>query len=73
MVRIALFVILLLNVMFNATCAFAKSQRFNIQFIEADWQFFSVSAQKRIVQEYVNSLDSFALAMQIVGGDKEST
>jgi hypothetical protein len=33
----------------------------------------SVSAQKRIVLDYVNALDSFALAMPIVGGDTEST
>ena len=33
----------------------------------------SDSAQKMIVQDYVNSLDSFAQAMPIIGGDTEST
>ena len=39
----------------------------------ADWVTISDSAQKRIVQDYVNALDSFALAMPIVGSDTEST
>lgn len=41
--------------------------------IECDWLSISNSAQKIIVQDYVNALDSFALAMPIVGGDTEST
>ena len=73
MVCIDLFMMLLLNVMFNATYAFATSQRFYLQFVEVDWQILSASTQKQIVQEYVNALDSFALAMPIVGGDTEST
>jgi hypothetical protein len=41
--------------------------------IECDWLSISNSAQKIIVQDYVNALDSFALAMPIIGGDTEST
>ena len=37
-----------------------------------DWLALSDSAQKRIVRDNVNALDSFALAMPIVGGDTES-
>lgn len=37
------------------------------------WQTLSVFAQNSVVQDYVNALDSFALAMPIVGGDTEST
>lgn len=44
-----------------------------IKSIEVDWLSLSYSAQKMIVQNYVNVLDSFALAIPIVGGDTEST
>ncbi len=37
-----------------------------------DWLALSDSAQKRIVRDNVNALDSFAQAMPIVGGDTES-
>ena len=37
-----------------------------------NWFTLSESAQKRIVYDYVNALDSFAMAMPIVGGDTES-
>ena len=45
----------------------------SIEPIGAGWMSISDSAQKMIVQDYVNALDSFALAMPIVGGDTEST
>ena len=45
----------------------------SIKSIEHDWLSLSDSAQKMIVQDYVNSLDSFAQAMPIIGGDTEST
>lgn len=38
-----------------------------------EWLSFSQPAQKKIVHDYVIALDSFALAMPIVGGDTEST
>ena len=41
--------------------------------LEIDWRYFSLSTQKKIVQDYVYALDSFAIAMPIVGGDTEST
>lgn len=41
--------------------------------IEVDWITLSESVQKIIVLDYVNAIDSFALAMPIVGGDTEST
>ena len=41
--------------------------------LEIDWRYFSLSTQKKIVQDYVYALDSFAIAMPIVGGDAEST
>ena len=41
--------------------------------LEIDWRYFSLSTQKKIVQDYVHALDSFAIAMPIVGGDTEST
>ena len=37
-----------------------------------EWLSLSPSVQEKIVQEYVNALDSFAMAMPIVGGDTES-
>ena len=37
-----------------------------------NWFTLSESAQERIVYDYVNALDSFAMAMPIVGGDTES-
>ena len=37
-----------------------------------EWLSLSQPAQERIVQDYVNALDSFAMAMPIVGGDTES-
>ena len=37
-----------------------------------NWFTLSESAQERIVYEYVNALDSLAMAMPIVGGDTES-
>lgn len=39
---------------------------------EAEWLALSGAAQEKIVSEYVNALDSFALAMPIIGGDTES-
>lgn len=44
----------------------------NKQYEKADWLPLSESTQKQIVKEYVAALDSFALAMPIVGGDTES-
>lgn len=41
----------------------------SIKTIEVDWLSLPYSAQEKIVQEYVNALDSFAMAMPIVGGD----
>ena len=38
-----------------------------------DWLTLSESVQKSIVLDYVNAIDSFALAMPIVGSDTEST
>ena len=38
-----------------------------------DWLTLSESVQKSIVLDYVNAIDSFALAMPIVGNDTEST
>ena len=49
--------------------AYCKSRKS----IECDWLYISESAQKIIVQDYVNALDSFALAMPIIGSDTEST
>lgn len=40
--------------------------------INVEWQLLSDSAQKTIVLDYVNALDSFALAMPVIGGDTES-
>ena len=45
----------------------------SIEPIGAGWMSISDSAQKMIVQDYVNALESFALAMPIVGDDTEST
>lgn len=42
-------------------------------FVGNEWLSFSQPAQKKIVHDYVIALDSFALAMPIVGGDTEST
>ena len=58
----------LLGVIFS-TQAYCNSRKS----IECDWLSISNSAQKIIVQDYVNALDSFALAMPIIGGDTEST
>ena len=58
----------LLGVIFS-TQAYCNSRKS----IECDWLSISNSAQKIIVQEYVNALDSFAQAIPIVGGDTEST
>ena len=57
-----------LGIMFS-TRAYCDS----IKSIKCGWLSISDSAQKMIVQDYVNALDSFALAMPIVGGDAEST
>ena len=56
-----------------AGCACACHERSNdsSEFL-TEWLSLSPSAQKKIVQEYVNALDSFAMAMPIVGGDTES-
>ena len=63
-----IFLVFLLWIMY---CAQAHCD--SIKSIEHDWLSLSDSAQKMIVQDYVNSLDSFAQAMPIIGGDTEST
>ena len=40
---------------------------------DASWLTLSGSAQKTIVQNYIDALDSFTLAMPIVVGDIEAT
>ena len=58
---------------FLGTICYTQAYCGSIEPIGAGWMSISDSAQKMIVQNYVNALDSFALAMPIVGGDTEST
>ena len=68
MSKIECILIAFCGVLFS-TQAYCNSRKL----IDVDWLSLSDSAQKIIVQDYVNALDSFALAMPIVGGDTEST
>ena len=63
---------MLLAVFGVSTNIHAKIQE-SVNSSETGWMSISDSAQKIIVQDYVNALDSFALAMPIIGGDTEST
>ena len=58
---------------FLGTICYTQAYCDSIDPIEAGWMSISDSAQKMIVLEYVNALESFAQAMPIVGGDTEST
>lgn len=66
------YIIVLLAVFGVSTNIHAKIQE-SVNSSETGWMSISDSAQKIIVQDYVNALDSFALAMPIIGGDTEST
>ena len=68
MSKIECILIAFCGVLFS-TQAYCNSRKL----IDVDWLSLSDSAQKIIVQDYVNALDSFALAMPIIGGDTEST
>lgn len=68
MSKIECILIAFCSVLFS-TQAYCNSRKL----IDVDWLSLSDSAQKIIVQDYVNALDSFALAMPIIGGDTEST
>lgn len=57
---------------FLGTICYTQAYCGSIEPIGTGWMSISDSAQKMIVQNYVNALDSFALAMPIVGGDTES-
>ena len=57
-----------------ASLGFANKQESSLRkSVTVDWLTLSDSTQKRIVRDYVNALDSFALAMPILGSDTEST
>ena len=66
------YIIVLLAVFGVSTNIHAKIQE-SVNSSETGWMSISDSAQKIIVQDYLNALDSFALAMPIIGGDTEST
>lgn len=68
MSKIECILIAFCGVLFS-TQAYCNSRKL----IDVDWLSLSESAQKIIVRDYVNALDSFALAMPIVGGDTESS
>lgn len=68
MSKIECILIAFCGVLFS-TQAYCNSRKL----IDVDWLSLSESAQKIIVRDYVNALDSFALAMPIIGGDTEST
>lgn len=68
MSKIGYILIALCGVLFS-TQAYCDS----IKPVDVEWLLISDSAQKVVVQDYVNSLDSFAQAMPIIGGDTEST
>ena len=58
---------------FLGTVCYTQAYCDSIEPIGTGWMSISDSSQKIIVQYYVSALDSFALAMPIVGGDTEST
>ena len=68
MSKIGYILIALCGVLFS-TQAYCDS----IKPVDVEWLLISDSAQKVVVQDYVNSLDSFAQAMPIISGDTEST
>ena len=55
------------------TVSYANNQELSLsKSASEDWLALSDSVQKGIVQDNVNALDSFALAMPIIGSDTES-
>lgn len=65
--------VVMLILMSVTVFAYARYQRPSVQkTIEDDWKILSDSAQRQIILDYINTLDSFTLAMPIIGNDTES-